>query len=101
MQSTVDRLLGALLAGTHREPPADVLVREQIAANERGRLVLEERGKRLRSLAPVVDRGALAVADDAVVLYFHVHDLLHVARLPRDGEGLGKRERDRANPQLH
>ena len=100
MQRGVERGLGGVLAGDLGQPRADLLEREGVVADQGG-VLLDERERRLGGLVVAVDRRRLAAADVAVVMQLDLDDVLPVACLPRDHEGLGQAQPDDGGLDLH
>ncbi len=64
-------------------------------------MLLDERERRLGRLSVALDRRRLAAADVAAVAELDLDDVVPVARLPRDDEGLRQPEPDDVGADLH
>jgi hypothetical protein len=98
VESAVQRCLGGVLPGG--QPRLDLLEREGVVAQQCPcRIEIGER--RLARLLVPLDRCALAEPRDAVVGQLHLDDIVLVARLAGDHEGLREPEGDDSCVQLH
>ena len=100
MKCRVERRLGRLLARDLPQPGADLLEREGVVAEQRG-VLLDERERRLGRLVVAVDRRCLAPSHVGAVTELDLDDVLPVAGLSRDHEGLRETEPADGGLDLH
>ena len=102
MEGAVERSLGRVLARRLAEPSLDLLQRERVVPRGPMRPSLLEEGQgRGGCLVVAVERRRLPAADEPLVPQLDLDDLLLVARLARDHEGLGELQRRNRRPELH